>query len=141
MQSLFASTLGNSLGNVFNQVLNISNWRFGPNFSTGRLGWEDMEVGGQFQGSLLQDRLQLSGNFGYREQNTYANNFVGDFNLRWLLNRKGTISLKAYSETNDRYCSRSSLSTQGGGMQFQYDFNRLKDLLGKKRTPMQQKSR
>ena len=141
MQSLFASTLGNSLGNVFNQVLNISNWRFGPNFSTGRLGWEDMEVGGQFQGSLLQDRLQLSGNFGYREQNTYANNFVGDFNLRWLLNRKGTISLKAYSETNDRYFSRSSLSTQGGGMQFQYDFNRLKDLLGKKRTPMQQKSR
>ena len=132
MQSLFANTLGNSLGNVLSQVLNISNWSFGPNLSTGKMGWDDMEVGGQFQGSLLQNRIQLSGNFGYREQNTYANNFVGDFNLRWLLNPKGTISLKAYSETNDRYFSRSSLSTQGGGLQFQHNFNFLKELFGRR---------
>ena len=128
MQSLFANTLGNSLGSIISQALHLSNWTFGPNISTGRLGFDDMEVGGQFQGSLLQNRLQLSGNFGYREQNTYANNFVGDFNLRWLLNQKGTISLNAYSETNDRYFSKSSLSTQGGGIMFQHDFNKLRYL-------------
>ena len=134
MQSLFANTLGNSLSNVLSQVLNISNWSFGPNLSTGKMGWDDMEVGGQFQGSLLKNRIQLSGNFGYREQNTYSNNFVGDFNLRWLLNPKGTISLKAYSETNDRYFSRSSLSTQGGGIQFQHNFNLLRDIFGTRKT-------
>ena len=134
MQSLFANTLGNSLGSIIGQALHLNNWTFGPNISTGRLGFDDMEVGGQFQGSLLQNRLQLSGNFGYREQNTYANNFVGDFNLRWLLNPKGTISLNAYSETNDRYFSKSSLSTQGGGIMFQHNFNKLSSLFRKKKT-------
>ena len=119
---------------MLSQVLNISNWSFGPNLSTGKMGWDDMEVGGQFQGSLLKNRIQLSGNFGYREQNTYSNNFVGDFNLRWLLNPKGTISLKAYSETNDRYFSRSSLSTQGGGIQFQHNFNLLRDIFGTRKA-------
>jgi len=134
MQSLFANTLGNSLGSIISQALHLDNWTFGPNISTGRLGFDDMEVGGQFQGSLLQNRLQLSGNFGYREQNTYANNFVGDFNLRWLLNPKGTISLNAYSETNDRYFSKSSLSTQGGGIMFQHNFNKFNSLFRKKKS-------
>lgn len=132
MQSLFAGTLGNQLGSFINQALHIKDWQIGPSVSTGRLGWEDMEVGGQLQGSLLQHRLLLNGNFGYREQNTYANNFVGDFNLRYLLNKQGTLSLKAYSETNNRYFSRSSLSTQGGGIQFQRSFNRLSDLFRRK---------
>ncbi|MBP3774265.1 MAG: translocation/assembly module TamB domain-containing protein [Bacteroidaceae bacterium] len=131
MQSLFANTLGNSLGSVISQALHLTNWTFGPNIATGRMGWDDMEVGGQLQGSLLQNRLQLRGNFGYREQTTYANNFVGDFNIRYLLNPKGTVSLKAYSETNDRYFSRSSLSTQGGGIQFQHDFNNARKLFKK----------
>ena len=136
MQSLFAGTLGSQLGNFINQALHIKDWQIGPSVSTGRLGWEDMEVGGQLQGSLLQHRLLLNGNFGYREQNTYANNFVGDFNLRYLLNKQGTLSLKAYSETNNRYFSRSSLSTQGGGIQFQRSFNRLSDLFRRKpKTP------
>ena len=134
MQSLFANTLGKSLGSIISQALHLRNWTFGPNISTGRLGFDDMEVGGQFQGSLLQNRLQLSGNFGYRDQNTYANNFVGDFNLRWLLNQKGTISLNAYSETNDRYFSKSSLSTQGGGIMFQRDFNKLRNLFYKQKN-------
>ena len=143
MQSLFAGTLGSRLGGLISQAFHLNNWTIGPNISTGRMGWEDMEVGGQIQGSLLKNRLQLSGNFGYREQNTYANNFVGDFYIRWLLNNPGTISLKAYSETNDRYFSRSSLSTQGGGIQFQKNFNRLPQFIRfkKKDTPKESKTK
>ena len=45
--------------------------------------------------------------------------------------KAGTISLKAYSETNDRYFTKSSLTTQGGGILFQKDFNKLRDFFRK----------
>ena len=39
------------------------------------------------------------------------------------------MSLKAYSETNDRYYTKSSLTTQGVGLLLQRDFIDFRDLL------------
>jgi hypothetical protein len=39
------------------------------------------------------------------------------------LNRKGNISLRAYSKTNDRYFSKTNLTTQGAGIILRHDFN------------------
>ena len=50
-------------------------------------------------------------------------NFVGDFEAEWLVNRSGDIRLKAYNETNDRYYTRTNLTTQGIGIIFKRDFN------------------
>ena len=127
MTSLLANTLSGQLNNMLQNAFHVNNWSFGTNVATGRLGWQDVEVEGLLSGSLLNNRLLINGNFGYRDQTTYANNFVGDFNVRWLLNRSGTISLKAYSETNDRYFTKSSLTTNGAGILFQRDFTNLKE--------------
>ncbi|WP_373720785.1 hypothetical protein, partial [Bacteroides heparinolyticus] len=63
-------------------------------------------------------------------ENPMANtNFVGDFNAEWLVNRSGDIRLKAYNETNDRYYTRTNLTTQGIGIIFKKDFSRWKELL------------
>ena len=51
-------------------------------------------------------------------------NFVGDFEAEWLVNRSGDIRLKAYNETNDRYYTRTNLTTQGIGIIFKKDFNK-----------------
>jgi hypothetical protein len=56
-------------------------------------------------------------------------NFVGDFDAEWLINRSGDIRLKAYNETNDRYYTRTNLTTQGVGIMFRKDFDRWSDLL------------
>jgi hypothetical protein len=126
MKSLLANTLSGQLNTMLSNALHVTNWTFGTNISTGRMGWSDMEVGGLLSGKLLNNRLLINGNFGYRDQTSYyTNDFVGDFNLRWLLNRSGTISLKAYSETNDRYFTRSSLVTNGAGILFQRDFDNI----------------
>lgn len=91
------------------------------------MGLDDMEVQGSLSGRMFNNRLLFNGNIGYRDQmTTYSNNFVGNFNLQWFLNKSGSISLKAYSETNDRYFTKASLTTQGGGIMFKKDFNRLR---------------
>jgi len=134
MSSFLAGTLSSQINNVLQDAFNISNWNFGTNISTGRMGFNDMEVQGSLSGKMFNNRLLFNGNFGYRDQaTTYSNNFVGDFNLQWLLNKSGTISLKAYSETNDRYFTKSSLTTQGGGILFQKDFNKFWEFFTRKK--------
>ena len=50
--------------------------------------------------------------------------FIGDFEVQYILDKKGIASLKAYSKTNDRYFTESDLTTQGMGILLKYDFNR-----------------
>ena len=45
-------------------------------------------------------------------------NFVGDFEAEWLITRSGDIRLKAYNETNDRYYTKTNLTTQGVGIMY-----------------------
>lgn len=133
MSSFLAGTLSGQVNNILQDALHIQNWNFGTNIATGRQGFNDMEVQGTLSGRMFNNRMLFNGNFGYRDQmTTYSNNFVGDFNLQWFLNKAGTISLKAYSETNDRYFTKSSLTTQGGGLLFQKDFTRFRDFFKKK---------
>ena len=133
MTSFLAGTLSGQINNILQDAFHITNWNFGTSIAAGRMGFNDMEVQGSLSGKMFNNRLLFNGNVGYRDQvTTYSNNFVGDFNLQWLLNKSGTISLKAYSETNDRYFTKSSLTTQGGGILFQRDFHRLRDFFNKK---------
>ena len=129
VQSLLSTTLSSQLNSMLSNVLDNKNWTIGTNFYTGNMGWSDMEVAGILSGRMLNNRLLINGNFGYRERPEYSSNFIGDFNIQWLLNKNGNIRLKAYSEINDRYFTKSTLSTQGGGILLRHDFNKLGDLL------------
>lgn len=129
IQSFLSNTLSSHLNNVLSNAIGVKNWTFGTNFSTGTSGWEDMEIEGLLNGRLLNNQLLINGNFGYRDKSTYStNNFIGDFDVQWLLNPAGTIRLKAYSETNDRYFTKSTLTTQGIGILLKRDFDTLRDL-------------
>ncbi len=128
MKSFLSSTLSGQLNTLLRDAMGTSNWTFGANLSTGDIGWSDMEVGGLLTGRLFQGRLRFNGNFGYRER-TYSNtNFVGDFNVTYALTPSGNFLFKAYSETNDRYFSKSSMTTQGIGLQFMHEFSSFRDL-------------
>ncbi|MBR4297965.1 MAG: translocation/assembly module TamB [Bacteroidaceae bacterium] len=137
--SFLSSTLSSRINDVISNALGSNDWNFGTNFTTGTTGWTDMEVDGIISGKLMNNRLLLNGNVGYHENKYNAmrgSNFVGDFDVKYLLNPNGGILLKAYSETNDRYFTKSALTTQGVGIQFQKDFTNLKELFTKsKKTP------
>lgn len=129
--SFLSSTLSSQINEVISQALGSNNWTFGTNLSTGTSGWTDMGIDGVISGKLFNNRLHLNGNLGYHE-NQYnvmrGSNFVGDFDVKYQLTPGGGMFLKAYSQTNDKYFTKSALTTQGLGIQFQKDFSNLKDL-------------
>ena len=139
MKSFLSNTLSNQLNEIISNAIGSSNWSFGTNLSTGQMGWSDMEVEGLIRGRLLNNRLLINGNFGYHDRPTMSTNFVGDFDVNYLLTPSGSVSLKAYSETNDRYFSKSSLTTQGIGILLKRDFYNLKDLFSIKKRKKTEK--
>ena len=67
MKSLLSSTLSGQLNQMLSNIIgNNSNWNIGTNLSTGDVGWSDMDVEGLLSGRLLNNRLLINGNFGYR---------------------------------------------------------------------------
>ena len=129
MSSVLSSTLSGQLSNALSQIIDNNNWNFGTNFSTGEKGWTDVEFEGILSGRLLNNRLIVNGNFGYRDNPMANTNFVGDFEAEWLVNKSGDIRLKAYNKTNDKYYTKTNLTTQGIGVIFRKDFNEWKELL------------
>ena len=128
VNSLLSSTLSGTINKALSNMIGSTNWNFGANLRTGDDGWNDMDVEGTLQGNLLNNRLLINGNFGYRNSPMTTSNFIGDFDLKYLLTRSGSVALKAYSETNDRYFTKSALTTQGVGVVLKKDFSTVRDL-------------
>lgn len=129
MQSVLSGALSQQLSNIMSTVLHNTNWNIGANISTGEDGWSDAEYEGLLSGRMLNNRLFFQGQFGYRDKVTTNNSsFIGDFDLRYLLTPNGNIAVRVYNQTNDRYFTRNSLTTQGLGFVFKKDFSSLGDL-------------
>ena len=134
MQSFLSGTLSTQINEVLSQVLKTNNWNFGANISTGNEGWHNAEYEGVVSGSMLNNRLLINGQFGYRDNATKATpSFIGDFDIRYLLQPNGNLALKMYNQTNDRYFTHSSLNTQGIGLILKRDFNGLLNFFGRKK--------
>lgn len=130
--SVASSTLSSQLGNILGQL--SDNWNISPNFRSEKGDFSDMEVDLALSSQLLNNRLIFNGNFGYRDNTVNNNTFIGDFDLEYLLNKSGTIRLKAYNHYNDQnYYIKSALTTQGVGIMLKHDFSRWGDLF--KRAP------
>jgi hypothetical protein len=128
MQSLLSGTISQQINNVLGTFVNSSNWNFGANISTGNEGFYNAEYEGLLSGRLLNNRLLINGQFGYRDNPNATSSFIGDFDIRYLLLPNGNIAVKVYNQTNDRYFTRNSLNTQGVGLILKKDFNGWKDL-------------
>jgi hypothetical protein len=134
MQSILSGTLSQQINNVLNTVIDNANWNFGANISTGTEGFNNAEYEGLLSGRLLNNRLLINGQFGYRDNPNATTTFIGDFDIRYLLLPSGNLAIKVYNQTNDRYFTRNSLTTQGVGLILKKDFTNLKDLFGRRRA-------
>ena len=134
MQSFLSGTLSSQISNVISKFIKNDDWNFGANISTGNEGWNNAEYEGIVSGRMLNNRLILNGQFGYRDNARQASpSFIGDFDLRYLLQPNGNLALRVYNQTNDRYFTHSSLNTQGLGLIIKRDFNGLGDFFSRKR--------
>ena len=133
--SFASSTISSQLSSLLGQL--NDNWTIAPNFRTNKGDFTDTEFDLALSSQLLNNRLRFNGNFGYRDNtyNTKNSNFIGDFDIEYLLNSKGTWLLKAYNHFNDQNLySRTAMTTQGVGIVFKHDFNNLFDFLRKKKS-------
>ncbi len=141
MQSLLSGTISSQINSMLGTVINSNNWNFGANISTGDEGWNNAEYEGLLSGRLLNNRLLINGQFGYRDKvnNATTSSFIGDFDIRYLLLPNGNLAINIYNKTNDRYFTKSSLNTQGLGLIMKKDFRNLRDLFGIRKKKKKQK--
>lgn len=130
--SVASSTLSSQLSNMLGQLTNKVNVM--PSLRSDKGDFSDVEVDVALSSRLLNNRLLINGNFGYRDNATSNTTFVGDFDIEYLLNRSGNFRLKAYNHFNDQnYYLRSALTTQGIGVIFRKEFNNLFTFLKRKK--------
>lgn len=128
--SMASSTISSQLSNILSNM--TDKLSVAPSFRSDKGDFSDMEFDLALSSRLLNNRLLINGNFGYRDKETSNTQFVGDFDIEYLLNKNGNLRLKAYNHFNDQnYYLRSALTTQGVGVVFRRDFDHLFNI-GKK---------
>lgn len=135
MQSILSGTISQQLSTVLENTIGNNQWNLGANISTGDEGFNNAEYEGLVSGHLLDNRLLINGQFGYRDNPNATSTFIGDFDIRYLLVPSGSAAIRVYNQTNDKYFTRNSLTTQGVGLILKKDFNGWRDFFrwGKKR--------
>ena len=122
--SMASSTISSQLSNILSQM--TDKLSVAPSFRSDKGDFTDMEFDLALSSRLLNNRLLINGNFGYRDRSTSNTQFVGDFDIEYLLSKSGNLRLKAYNHFNDQnYYLRSALTTQEVGVVFRRDFDRI----------------
>ncbi|NDV78222.1 translocation/assembly module TamB [Dysgonomonas sp. 511] len=128
-----SATLSNQLTKIVSQI--DDRWQLGTNirYSDSDLTYTEAEL--ILSSQLLNDRLLINGNFGYRSDiNKEA--MITDVDIEYLLNNAGTWRVKAYNHYNEKYYytrSDKSPNTQGIGIIYKKDFDDLNDLFHRRR--------
>lgn len=134
--SLASATLSSNLSNILSQI--DKRWQVGTNIRTSNSEFTNTEVELLLSSQLLNDRLLVNGNFGYRDNLMVQNAFVSEVDVEMLLNKSGNLRLKAYNHLNEKYYYYSSpgspVQTQGIGLLYKRDFNNIRELFPQRKN-------
>lgn len=122
--SLASSTLSKGLTALFGNILGNS-WQIGANVESSDGSFSDVDVSVDVSKQFWDGRLRVNTNLGYRNDVTTNENFIGDFDVEYLINSLWT--LRAYTHTNDQYY-RQAPTTQGIGIVYTKEAATLKRL-------------
>ena len=89
----------------------------------------------EVEGNYLIDNKQAAVN------NNSMSNFMGEAYNTYLIDRAGTLKLKAFTQTIDRFDENQGLQETGIGVYFKEDFNNLRDLRDRIRERFTNKKR
>jgi hypothetical protein len=97
---------------------------------------------------LFSDRLLVDGLFGvnnYTQSSSsgqQVSQIVGDINIEYLLTKNGRLRLKAFNRTNTiDILTNNAPYTQGLGIKYERDFNKVSELFGKKKKKEKEKEK
>ena len=83
--------------------------------------------------SLINNRLfvEVEGNYvidNKQAVNSNMSNFMGEAYITYLIDRAGTLKMKVFTQTIDRFDENQGLQETGIGIYFKEDFENFKDL-------------
>lgn len=90
------------------------------------------EVDFGFSSNLINNRLivEVEGNYvldNSQAINSKMSNFMGEAYITWLIDRAGTLRLKGFTQTIDRFDETQGLQETGIGIYYKEDFDNFKD--------------
>jgi hypothetical protein len=124
--------LFSQLSNMLSQITNDFDIGlvYRPGVGNSDINPDQLEVALSKQ--ILNDRVVINGNFDVRgsgnDPNT--NQITGDFDAEIKITER--VRFKVFNKYNNPYTGKTEPYTQGIGIFFRQDFNRLSDLFGKK---------
>ncbi len=143
--SVSAATGLEFLSNQLSNWLSMSDYnlmiRYRPK---SELTGEEVDFG--LSKSLIDDRLivELEGNYRIDNKeavNNSMSNFMGEAYVTYLIDRAGTLKLKAFTQTIDRFDENQGLQETGIGIYYKEDFNNFRDFRRRVRERFTNKKR
>ncbi|MDO4755908.1 MAG: translocation/assembly module TamB domain-containing protein, partial [Parabacteroides sp.] len=132
----FSAVASSALSSQISSIMNsfTDKVQLGTNIRTSQDGIRDTEVEMILSSQLLNNRLIFNGNFGYKNNATQKNAFIGEFDLEYLLTPNGEVRLKAYNHANDMYMFlKQALTTQGIGIVLKKDFTHFSEIFRRRK--------
>ena len=143
--SVSAATGLEFLSNQLSNWLSMSDYnlmiRYRPK---SELTGEEVDFG--LSKSLIDDRLivELEGNYRIDNKeavNNSMSNFMGEAYVTYLIDRAGTLKMKAFTQTIDRFDENQGLQETGIGIYYKEDFNNFRDFRRRVRERFTNKKR
>jgi hypothetical protein len=114
--------LSNQLSNWLSQIYN--DFDIGFVYRPGNRDINSQELQVALSTQLLNDKVVVNGNFDFRgPNNSYGNPITGDFDVEYKITEK--IRFKVFNRFNNPYTGRGAPYTQGLGLFYKQDFNKL----------------
>lgn len=130
--SVSAATGLELLSSMLSNMLSASDYniilRYRPKSETMS---DEVDVG--LSTSLINNRLLVEVESNYlldsrQAVNSSMSNFMGEAYITYLIDRAGTLKLKAFTQTIDRFDENQGLQETGIGIYFKEDFDNFRDL-------------
>lgn len=129
------STLSSQFNRIVNGALGNNNMNFNFNYKNSNYDpTSPGEWGVMMSGSFFNNRLTVNSNVGSRENlvtSTGGNQFIGEFDANVKFKNSEKWSWKVFNRANDNRYFKSALNTQGVGILFKEDFNKVGDIFNK----------
>ncbi len=133
-------TISNQLSNWLSQI--TDKFDVGFNYRPGdAITSQEVEVALSTQ--IFNDRVVLDGNVGsVGNTTTQSNNLVGEFSVEYKITEDGRLRAKAFNEANTNIdVQTQGLYTQGVGLFFRQEFDKISDLWDKEKRAERKKLR
>jgi len=133
-------TISNQLSNWLSQI--TDKFDVGFNYRPGdAITSQEVEVALSTQ--IFNDRVVLDGNVGsVGNTSTQTNNLVGEFSVEYKITEDGKLRAKAFNEANTNVdVQTQGLYTQGVGLFYRQEFDKISDLWDKEKRAERKKQR